>query len=217
MRPLQLLLSPLLPLLALMAVLPSPAAAAVAHWSHRQVTYRDATPEPDRAAVRQAVRMWNALPVNVRLVPARAGDAADVTVRHADYGTTPWAGLTSWTSNAHRAIERATVHLNDHWTAGELPVERLDVVAHELGHALGLRHIPGCAVMNPSGLPERRCRQGAPSGQVACGPQGSDLHALARMYGRLRGRSFHPTFCPDPHTTATPTPAPPNPAPPAAG
>ncbi len=83
--------------------------------------------------------------------PATVGEEADA--RDTDNGSVSWDGLSQWRyytgSNGQSYFSApVTVTLNYYYTKNYYVNKTTSVAEHELGHAMGLGHAPGCVIMN---------------------------------------------------------------------
>lgn len=173
-------------LLAAVLPVPGPPGAEAGRWPKSTVTFRDHSGYG--ASVKLAARWWNRLPSPLRLVRARPGRRANITIR-STYRRNDSAGWAYFPP-----VGRMTLNRRYMSAGGMTRVDRADIAAHEFGHALGIPHVrERCALMNAASTLSE-CRRGVPRGRFRCGPQRADLRSLVRRYGG-RVRSFGGTFC----------------------
>ena len=118
------------------------------------------TQEPELAGVREGLLLWQRAGVTApRLEDAAAPSELPVTFKLAAAG---FHGVYE--------PESGQVYVNRRLSD---PQERAITVAHEVGHALGLPHVP----------PEERTSLMNP-GNLTVAPTGEDVEALARLWGK---------------------------------
>lgn len=186
---------------ALLAAAVPAAGAAHLSWKKRIVTYNDVSPYGN--SVNQAVQWINDMPGNLELRRSSPGYQPDIRISAVNRKWVTWAGVATvgWSRSQ---IVTAKVQLNKFWFATNSPApdpldasERAQVTAHELLHALGLPHMTGCTLMDPSRFVVDICGDAdePPAGKERCGPQRKDARALINRYGGKLGR-FDGFFCP---------------------
>jgi hypothetical protein len=177
--------------------------STVVTWpQHEPVRVFDASRWPQ--TVRMAAAAWNRTSVTppIRLVASRADaaviiESGDRLLRRRCAGVPDCEGHSSrigW-----RAARDPLLVTLPHARAGAdgtLDEGMVQLVSHELGHALGLSHdASGCVLMNPGGI-----RGGCPGplwtrdlrGRFLCGPFGEDLARAERLYRRRAAADYSP-------------------------
>jgi hypothetical protein len=186
--------------LAVLVLALAPAAQADAYrlqkhrWYARTLTYHDATGSY-RAEVRAAVRAWNrsGARVRIRSAPRRSARVVIRVDRRMRSG-----GLAVYRS-VNGIVSRASIRLSsDLRRAASVPEGRAAataVIAHELGHVLGLDHENRrCALMNSRLW--RHCERPAEPWRFRCRTlEADDVRGVVRRFGgRVRARGA--AFCP---------------------
>jgi len=150
-------------------------------WPGGTVYYYNAA--PDQAwAVQEAVRAWNTSGARVRFVPAAPG-RAELTIR-----SFPHRRCVDHAKATIGYVRGATVYLPRLDPTSEVcnHFASAQMVAHELGHVLGLHHENrGCARMNATGSwnGPTRCHNGE-RWQWRCGlVEHDDASGVVRFYG----------------------------------
>jgi hypothetical protein len=118
-----------------------------------------------------AVNAWNGSPANVLLTQDHAGA---LTINEASHNNVSWDGITyyAWSGSY---FSYAHIYVNYYYTSGYPAGATQGVIAHELGHALGLAHTNGCVLMTPD-TSERwfTCHIDT--------PQGDDINGINALY-----------------------------------
>lgn len=123
-------------------------------WGNSPVTMlQDSS---NSAASRSAWRAGNAdfnSMTDIKLESA-AGSLALIYQRSVSTANVSWDGITYPKVLGGKYQASTNMYLNTHFTGSYSNAKRRGVAAHELGHGLGLDHVPGCHLMN-SATPSR--------------------------------------------------------------
>jgi hypothetical protein len=180
LRPRRALSVAMFALLSGILLLPSPTGAATSPYGHLRITYRNKSTYVWQ--VNEAFASWNRAGTPFRFVPARPGRRADITVTQKAYIGSPKSAVAGFGGIGFVQLSRARLKSPKGFHNGQVRI-----VAHEIGHALGLGHLPNrCAIMyssidyprsRPCGIVERRW-----DARQHCGPRAPDIRALARLW-----------------------------------
>jgi hypothetical protein len=167
-------------LLAGILLAPPLTSASSSPYGHRQITYRNKSTYVWQ--VNEAFATWNRAGTPFRFVPARPGRRADITVTQKRYIGSPNSSIAGFGGIGFVQLSRARLKSPKGFHNGQVRI-----VAHEIGHALGLGHLPNrCAIMYSSvDYPRSRpCSivETQWDGRQHCGPRAPDMTALARLW-----------------------------------
>jgi hypothetical protein len=166
-------------------------------WRTGRITYFNAA-RKSRWSVTQAVKAWNRSGARVRFVPASRSRAKLVIRYHPTSRCLGFAYAQPYYDQSRR-VARAEVVIPRPRSSNPFCSRwgQVLVVAHELGHVLGLDHESRrCATMNPatSGLKPSECPE-QPEWQWRCRIlEGDDVRGAVSIYGGRVKRRPRP-FC----------------------
>jgi hypothetical protein len=159
---------------------PPPTTAASSPYGHLRITYRNKSTYVWQ--VNEAFASWNRAGTPFRFVPARPGRRADITVTQKPFIGSPSSAVAGFGGIGFVQLSNARMKSPKGFHNGQVRI-----VAHEIGHALGLGHLPNrCAIMYSSvdyprsracSIVEKRWDARQP-----CGPRAPDVSALGRLW-----------------------------------
>ena len=185
-------------------------------WPGHTITYYNAATS-SASAVASAIYTWNTSGANVRFVraPKNVADVVIIDVANrniSDSGllgiaTTGYVprGMLAPNPNGTKPVRGAHVWLvRPSLDGGLLPIQRAQVVAHELGHVLGLGHESrGCAIMNPA---LNELCPGPEPWKINCRVlQRDDVAGAVALYGGHVARPMPSKYCDIAPTPSAPT------------
>lgn len=160
-------------------------------WRQRTITYHANAPQYNEA-IQAAVAAWNASGVRIRFKPVNSRRRANVRIVAGRQASGP-------SGDAHLGYyRRSRVRLNAFDPAGKDPAwvahSMRIVVAHELGHVLGLKHVKNpCSVMNYGR--DEQCPKPPATWQLRCRLlEPDDVRGALKRYGG-RAKAYAPEFC----------------------
>jgi len=178
-RPRRALSVAILALLSAILLVPSPTGAVSSPYGHLRITGRN---KPTYVwQVNEALATWNRAGTPFRFVPARPGSRADITITQKPYIGSPRSAVAGYGGIGFVQLSKARLKSPKAFHNGQVRI-----VAHEIGHALGLGHLANrCAIMyssvdyprsRPCSIVETRW-----DGRQHCGPRAPDVQALGRL------------------------------------
>lgn len=166
-----------------------PGARAASHiqgkrWPGRRITYWNGS-KANRVYVARAAKAWNTSGIRVRFVPARSKRRAQVWIHQQPGFCFGFAQI---------GYSRYVRHANVDLSGTTCQEEQTVLVAHELGHILGLGHEDRfCALMNST--VQGQCTRPRDPWRWRCRViERDDLRAALRLYGG-HARKLHRTYC----------------------
>ena len=130
--------------LAAILLVPSATSAATSPYGHPRITYKNKSTYVWQ--VNEAFAVWNRAGTPFRFVPARPGKRADITVTQKRYIGSPSSAIAGFGGIGFVQLSKARFNSPKGFHNGQVRL-----VAHEIGHALGLDHLPSrCGIMYSS-------------------------------------------------------------------
>lgn len=112
-------------------------------WRSGGVTYQNHMTGGAVTPSANALANWT----NATVITFIAQSNPDFSMNNGGYGATGWSGLTTYRCSGGYFLKGTLVQMNSYYTSAYTANKKQSVIAHELGHVIGLAHrsTSGCS------------------------------------------------------------------------